>query len=240
MTITYKPLLVFLIVNILALPVSSHANVLTYYFYGEFESQHSLFNSGDLYFGSYTFNPTAETVPHPDPTLDIQSEAISPLLPGTSWNMKIDSSSVGIFYLEGSGGIISVGNDTAAWGDRYSVSLFGNQIDLPKGYTLSLFQIGLDLHYWHGTDLISSNSIDVLPNVGLPGVTAGGRLILNDGIQSFHRITHLSNVPLPSTVWLLFTALIAFSCQIYREKIKNAININNLLLLRGFRGAALR
>ena len=87
--------------------------MLTYYFSAEFESRHSLFNSGDKYFGTYTFNPSAQTVPHPDQTLDIQSEAISPLLPGNAWNMRIDASSVGIFYLEGTGGIISVGNDTA-------------------------------------------------------------------------------------------------------------------------------
>jgi len=195
---------------IMASPLTASADLVTYHFSGEFLSSHALFNTGDTYSGSYTFESTAPTSPHPEPTLQIQSQAISSSLPGTGWNMTVNSSTVGNFFLNGTSGRIDIGNDTA-FGDRYVVQLYPSSA-LPNGYALHFFE--MDFFQSNQTDtalLLTSGALDTLPNIVLPGVSHGGRFFANDDIQSFHNVSYLGNspssVPLPATVWLLLSAL---------------------------------
>jgi len=154
------------------------AALITIDFDGSFTQAGSLFAAGDTFSGSYTFESGVATVPHPDPTLQIQAAVIGSSLPGTGWSLQVASSTVGLFSLSGSSGAISVGNDTA-FGDRYIATLSGAGA-LPLGMSLNFLQIDLQDAGGPGADMLSASSLAVLPNLALAS-SAGGRFFtVND------------------------------------------------------------
>lgn len=216
------PVFRLFLATLLATPLSASADLVTYHFSGEFLSSHALFNTGDTYSGSYTFESTAPTFPHPEPTLQIQSQAISSSFPGTGWNMTVNSSTVGNFFLNGTSGRIDIGNDTA-FGDRYVVQLYSSST-LPNGYALHFFEMDFFQSNQAGaTLLLTSGSLDAFPNIFLPGVSHGGRFFTTDDIQSFHNTSYLGNtssVPIPGAAWLFVSALTSMSVFSQRRRLQ--------------------
>jgi len=164
---------------ILALmPYVSQAALITYKFTGGFNDSSLIFQAGDSFSGSYTFESSAPTVPGSDVTLDIQSAAISTTLPGTGWEINVISSNLSApFSVSGKSGSIEIGNDNS-FGDRYISTLFG-AVALPLGLSLNFFQIDMLDPLSGGADMLSSGNVDVFPELSLAN-NAGGRFFITN------------------------------------------------------------
>lgn len=197
----------------------AHSVLITYEFEGTFDSNYSnsLFNSGDTFTGSYTFESTSTaTFTHPDSSLDTQTVAISNTLPGTFWKVDVFSSAISDFSVSGTNGVISVGDNTASFGDRYSATLSSPGATLPGGLGFNFFQIDLQDLSSDGADMLSDGAFQSLPNLALaiPNRTRGRFFVSGDTggcTQCYFTLTSLtgiSPVPIPAAAWLFGTALI--------------------------------
>jgi|SRR5688500_17003298 len=214
-----KSLLVVVIFALLPLFVSTASGALiTYNFAGTFSDSNSLFNAGDTFSGSYTFESTVVGGSHPDPSFTVQAVAIDGSLPGTGWNLTVFSSAIPDFSVSGSIGVISAGNNTS-FGDRYSATLFGSG-PLPGGLTLNFFQLDLQDSIANGADMLSNADFQTLPDLSLAAV-ASGRFFTGAGSggceQCFITITSfnsLSSIPEPPA--LIFVA-VGLACLVFLE-----------------------
>lgn len=161
---------------------SAYANAVlwTFNFSGRFNSSTALYNSGDTFSGSYTFETTAPVIDltgDGDISIDSRADAIDPDLPGTGWNLTVFSSVVPGFTVSGNSGQISIGNDTSSFVvDRYIVTLFGSD-PLPGGAADHFFQIDLFDMSGAGADILDSGDLDVVPNLAL-AMIADGRFVV--------------------------------------------------------------
>lgn len=154
---------------ILASVTCATAELVTYNFAGTLEGSNSLFNAGDTFTGSYTFETEVEGRDHPDSTLSFSYVAIHESLAETQWQLTVFSSTIGDFSLIGNQGSIAVGNDIPDHGDRYIVTLANSPaLTLPEDLTLNFFQI--DLSDSSG-QMLSSNSAGSLPNLSFAHVS---------------------------------------------------------------------
>ena len=166
-----------------ALSSNSSAALITYSFSGNLLQQTSLFNPGDAFSGSYTFESTAATSPVSDPSMDISSNAMRSTLPGTGWNLTVFSSAVGDFTIFGTDGGLTIG-DNASIGDRYNATFYGyNYSGLPLGLTLNFFQIALSDNYAAGADMLTNSNLDVFPDLSKTNSSYGRFFILDDDPQ---------------------------------------------------------
>lgn len=189
---------------------SAQAALVTFNFAGVFTSNTSVFNAGDTYSGSYTLETTAEQLSHPDPSIDIQSHAIDPTFAGTGWDLTIASSIVGDISLSGIRGGINIGSD-AYYGDRYVVQLYDYVSQPFEDITLGWFYIELNDSRLNGADMLTSVSLDTLPNVSLAEQTQGRLNMIGDSNcnNCSHNLTSLTitTVPVPAAVWLFVSGL---------------------------------
>jgi hypothetical protein len=112
------------------------ASPITFAFTGFLSSGQSnaLVNAGDTFTGTYTLETGTAHIAHPDVTFDYQSLAV------TNFSITMNSSVIAPFTFGGTAGNMAVGNNTAAFGDRYSMTTSGGVV--PIG-TLNFFQIDL-------------------------------------------------------------------------------------------------
>lgn len=200
---------------------NTNAALITYAFEGVFNSTSSLFNIGDTFSGTYTFDNTASVLPHPDSAFDTQSVAISNSLPGTSWSLFVSSTAVADFSVSGTSGVIAVGNNTSAFGDRYDATLSSTN-PLPGGLTLEFFQISLLDSTANGADMLSSGAIDVFPNLSLTSQPSGRFYIsdeTNGCTQCYIAVTSLTAVPIPTALWLFSSGLLGLVGISRRKKL---------------------
>ena len=198
-----------LVLSVFTMACTENANaaLITYEFEGQFDQSSSLFNTGDTFSGSYTFESSATVGPSAEVTLDIQSGAIQPSLPGTGWNVTVFSSVIPDFSLSGIYGYIAVGNNTS-YGDRYIATLYGAGL-LPGGLTLNLLQLDLLDPLAEGADMLSNGNIYTFPDLSLAFISSGRFFVNDDAFEQYPiTVTSLSNaVPIPGAVWLLGSGL---------------------------------
>jgi len=209
----------FVLVSLVLLASSqAHSALITYEFEGTFNSGNSLFGVGDTFTGSYTFESTSTaTSSHPAPSLNTQTIAINNSLPGTVWKIDVSSSTISDFSVSGTFGVISVGDNTATFGDRYSVTLSAPGGMLPGGLGLNYFQIDLQDLTSNGADMLADNAFQSLPNLALASY-GGGRFFASGDTGgctqcsfTLTSLTGVSPVPVPAAVWLFGTALLGLS-----------------------------
>lgn len=194
--------------------------LITVQFSGLINGTNPIFNAGDTFSGSYTFESTAPTSSLPsDNSIDFVSGAMGSGLPGTGWNLDVVSSTLfGNYSVFGTTGQISLGNDRPLFGDRYVVTLFGfNSSPLPGGLGLNFFQMDLQDGVFAGQDMLAGGSLQTLPNLALASF-AGGRFFTTGNSTGctqcqlsttrFSADTNPSAVPLPAAAWLFGSALL--------------------------------
>lgn len=219
--------LVLVGIFILGFATNAQSALITFDFEGMFNDTNLLFNSGDTFFGSYTFESTTPVIPHPDPSLDIQALAIDPALLGTGWDLAVNSSVISDFSLSGNLGVIAVGDETAIVGDRYTVTLsnFGGNLPLPGGLFLNFFQIDLiDLTSPGPTDMLSSDDFRSLPDLSAAvSFNSHGRFFALGSTEGCDQcsitltsLTERAVVPEPSTLFLFGTAILGLA---FRRKL---------------------
>lgn len=170
----YRPMLGGLLLSIFTTAVN--AEVVTYFFSGRFDVSGSMFNAGDRFSGSYSFETTAPVVDltaDGDISTDLRSDAIDPGLPGTGWTLTVFSSRIPGFTISGDRGQIHLGNDTSAFViDRYIVTLFSDQ-PLPGGFSDYFFQIDLFDSSTGGADIIDRGDLEAVPNLAAAETSVG-------------------------------------------------------------------
>lgn len=201
-----------------AFPLNAYAALRTIEFEGAIGSSNSspIVNEGDIFTGHYTFETSVTPIPHPDATLDIQAVAINDTLTGTGWALNVNSTAVAPFVVTGTGGVISVGNNTGVFGDRYIATL-DSASNLPLGEQLNFFQIDLQDRIADGADMLIDDLFTSLPDISLADESTGGRFFTLD-VGSGERqipiiVTSLTLVPEPSAWCLLLMGVASIGAK---------------------------
>lgn len=170
------------------------SSLIVFQFEGQVVEADLDFDAGDKFIGSYTFNPLAAGLSHPDTnTLDRQyPEAL------VAWQLSVPGKGYRFegVPLMGYVGGISVGNDQPFAGgfDRYIVTLdragsFGAA--LPSGRTLSFAQFDIQ-DEGNPPDLLSDDSVQTSPpDLALSSRITGGRFRFSDNSQPPLLLTRL-------------------------------------------------
>lgn len=218
--------LLFVLLPLSIFSSNAHAALITVEFSGVIGNNSTqIFNAGDTFSGSYTFESTAASrAETTTDTLDVISSAIDPGLAGTGWELSVSSSSAfGNYSITGTRGQIATGNDTRVsgtfFGDRYVLSLFGaGATPLPGGVGLNFFQFDLS-DRTTPANMLTANGFQALPNLALASGNSGRFFTIGTTgcSQCFISLTALTSdsavppVPVPAAVWLFASALVAIA-----------------------------
>jgi hypothetical protein len=167
----------------------------------------ALFQGGDTFSGWFTFDTLTPTVPHPDPTFEVQTSSAA-----VTWSLQVNSTVRPAFTMTGAQGGLALGNDTA-FGDRYAVTLSGAT---PPVGTLIFFQFEVSDPTFGGADMLNGDTLTAIPVFALTTATAGRFFVTGaSGCEQCQlRLTSFSlrppsAVPEPASLSLLGAGLAA-------------------------------